>query len=94
MVNNVNMKRVGKATVVFDSLMKKVVDYRNIHLAFLRAKNNYMNREIQNIQAINLFEKCIPHIYKDIELILLNKKEFNFKNFEILNKPKKKKEEV
>ncbi|MBU8585913.1 hypothetical protein KM925_08385 [Priestia megaterium] len=93
MVNSVNTKRVGKSTIIFDSLMEKVVDYRNIHLAFLRVKNNYMNREIQNIQAITLFEKCIPHIYKDIELILLKEKEFNFKNFEILNKPKKKNEE-
>jgi len=92
MVTNIKEKKVGKANVTLDPLMQKVIDYRNIHLAFLRVRNNYMNREVQNTQEIRLFEKCIPNIYKDIRLILQGKKEFDFKRFEVLNKPKKKNE--
>ncbi len=88
-----DLRQKRKAKVLStDILMEKVIDYRNIHLAFLRVKNNYMNREVQNTKEIMLFEKCIPHIYKDIKLILQNKKEFNFNIFETLNKPKKKDE--
>lgn len=88
MVTLVKRKRLAKRYK--DTLMKKVMDYRNIHLAFIRVKNNFMNREVQNIQEIKLFEQCIPNIYKDIQLILQGKIEFNFKPFETLNKPKKK----
>jgi hypothetical protein len=84
------VKRKRRAKRYTDTLMKKVIDYRNIHLAFLRVKNNYMNREVQSTQEIKLFEQCIPNIYEDIQLILKGKKEFNFKIFETLNKPKKK----
>ncbi|MGM1512465.1 HD domain-containing protein [Bacillus cereus group sp. BceL212] len=71
-------------------LMEKVADYRNIHLAYLRTKNNYMNKELYNIQEIELFRKAVPYIYDDIRLILKGEKEHSFRPLEVLNKPKQK----
>ncbi|HDR8282989.1 TPA: RNA-directed DNA polymerase, partial [Bacillus cereus] len=71
-------------------LMEKVSDYRNIHLAYLRTKNNYMNKELYNTQEVELFRKAVPYIYDDISLILKGDKEHNFRPLEVLNKPKKK----
>ncbi|MFE6704567.1 reverse transcriptase domain-containing protein [Bacillus thuringiensis] len=73
-------------------LVEKASDYRNIHLAYLRTKNNYMNKELYNSQEIELFRRAVPYIYDDISLILKGEKEHTFRPLEILNKPKKKDE--
>jgi ribosomal protein S17E len=74
------------------SLMEEVLDFRNIHLAYLRSKNNYMNREVQNFIDVNLFEKSIPNLYENIYKLLTGQLPFEFKPLEVLNKPKKKEE--
>ncbi|MEK0224074.1 HD domain-containing protein [Bacillus proteolyticus] len=78
-------KRIGP-------LMEKVLNYRNIHSAYLRTKNNYMNKELHNCYEIEMFEKSIPYVYEDIKLILNGEKDYVFHPLEVLNKPKKREE--
>jgi len=91
-------KGVEKMSVVTkkikSSLMEEVIDYRNIHLAYLRSKNNFMNREVQNYIDINLFEKSTPNLYENIYKIITGELPFDFKPLEVLNKPKKKEKNV
>ncbi|RVT65301.1 RNA-directed DNA polymerase [Niallia taxi] len=81
---------VDKENNILSNLMNRVLDYRNIHLAYLRAKNNFMNKELHNVHEIDLFEKSIPHVYDEIKSILIGEKNYTLKPLELLNKPKKK----
>lgn len=76
------------------SLMERASNYRNIHLAYLRTKNNFMNLELKNHFEIENFEKNIPEIYDDIRNILLKNQKHEFKPLEVLQKPKKKKKGI
>jgi Reverse transcriptase (RNA-dependent DNA polymerase) len=73
-------------------LMSKVTDYKNIHLAYLRVKNNFMNIELKTKQEKEAFEKSIPKIYENIKDILEEKTAFEFSPLEQLEKPKRKDE--
>lgn len=75
------------------SLMDKASSYRNIHLAYLRTKSNYMNVELQNHHEIELFNKAVPYIYKKIKSILDREHDHKFKPLELLEKPKTKVDE-
>lgn len=69
-------------------LLDRLIDYKNIHLAYERTKNDLMNRELHTFQEQKAFESCIPNIYKDIKDILQHPEAFEFKNVEVLYKPK------
>ncbi|MFL9651694.1 HD domain-containing protein [Exiguobacterium chiriqhucha] len=69
---------------------ERVTSFRNIHLAYLRTKNNFMNIELKNNFEIEIFENKIPLIFSDIQDILLEKKKYRFRHLEVLEKPKKK----
>lgn len=69
-------------------LLSKLIDYKNIHLAYERTKNDLMNRELHSFQEQKAFESCIPNIYEYIKEILQHPESFKFQNIEILYKPK------
>lgn len=80
---------INKETVIISmNLMQKVLDYRNIHLAYLRVKNDYTNSELIIKKERELFQKCIPNIYEIIGNILSEKTSYIFNCLEQLNKPK------
>ncbi|WP_160719816.1 RNA-directed DNA polymerase [Bacillus sp. USDA818B3_A] len=81
---------VEKDNKIIGNIMDRVSDYRNIHLAYLRARNNFMNKELHNLHEVELFEKSVPYVYDEIKSILIGKKDYILKPLELLNKPKKK----
>lgn len=70
-------------------LLEKLIEYRNIHLAYERVKNEIMNKELYSNIEEEMFSKCIPGIYDNIQDILKNPSEFEFQPLEVLHKPKK-----
>ncbi|HYE10916.1 MAG TPA: RNA-directed DNA polymerase [Patescibacteria group bacterium] len=69
-------------------MLTKLIDYKNLHLAYERTKNDLMNRELHSFNEQNAFESCIPFIYEDIRAILESPDNFEFQSMEILFKPK------
>ncbi|MDF2547207.1 MAG: hypothetical protein K0R93_2105 [Anaerosolibacter sp.] len=70
-------------------LREKLIDYRNIHLAYERTKNGAMNKELHSTIEEEVFSDCIPTIYDEIQNILCEPDNFQFQPLEVLNKPKK-----
>jgi hypothetical protein len=69
-------------------LIDRLIDYKNIHLAYERVKNGVMNKELNILDEEKLFEQCIPEIYNDIIAILKKPSNYLFRPIEILDKPK------
>ena len=69
-------------------IIDKVVDPKNIHLAYLRVINESMNKELLIEAEKELFHESIPKIYEDIQRILQLPNKYNFSAVEQLHKPK------
>jgi len=69
-------------------IMEKVLDPKNIHLAYLRVVNGSMNKELIIEAEKELFHNSIPGIYKDIRKALMSPDKFKFGAVEPLHKPK------
>jgi hypothetical protein len=69
-------------------IMDKVIDPKNIHLAYLRVINESMNKELLIEAEKELFHDSIPKVYEDIQKKLQSPKNYNFNTVEQLHKPK------